>query len=121
MCSAANESWSRHKVPITHVNQCHLVIYDQQLQSIILSHCHYSLTAGSSHVVQYDYKALEKTILDRFIHGKPMILADIPQVMYRKDAYNTATFSEIRSKVSPQVNADMSDKIKINYAHKRIS
>lgn len=98
--------WSGHKVPITHISHCHLVIYEQQLQSILLSHCHYSLTAGSSHLVKYDFKALEKHILDRFIHGKPMILADIPQVIYRKDTYTAAMFGAIRRKVSPQVSLE---------------
>ena len=97
--------WSGHKVPITHINHCHLVIYEQQLQSILLSHCHYSLTAGSSHLVRYDLQALEKHILDRFIHGKPMILADIPQVVYRKDTYTATRFGAIRKKVSPQVSS----------------
>lgn len=103
--SALQTVWSGHKVPITHINHCHLVIYEQQLQSILLSHCHYSLTAGSNHLIRYDLQALEKHILDRFIHGKPMILADIPQVIYRKDTYTAARFGAIREKVSPQVSA----------------
>ena len=98
--------WSGHKVPITHISHCHLVVYEQQLQSIILSHCHYFLSAGNSHLVKYDFKALEKHILDRFIHGKPMILADIPQVVYRKDTHTAAMFSAIRKKVCPQVSVE---------------
>ena len=48
--------------------------------------------------------ALEKHLLDRFIHGKPFILSDIPQVVYRKDVYTAVTFAAVRKKVEPQVS-----------------
>ena len=79
------------------------MIYEHHLQSMILSHCHYSLTAGDSHVVSYDFKALEKAILDHFVYGKPMIYSPMPQDLYQKDAYTKATFDAIRENVSPQV------------------
>jgi hypothetical protein len=71
--------------------------------SVVLSHCHYSLKLGKAHTVYYDYQALEKHILDKFIYGKPIILSDIPQVVYRRDIYTTATFNRIRKRVHPQV------------------
>ena len=95
--------WREHKVPITHLHRCHLLDYEHQLPSIILSHCHYSLKVGKGQDVKYDYQALEKHILNRFIHGKPLVLVDIPQVVYRKDIYTTGTFAEVRKKVAPQV------------------
>ena len=54
--------------------------------------------------MKYNHQALEKHILNRFIHGKPLILIDIPQVVYRKDIYTTDTFADIRKKVEPQVS-----------------
>ena len=95
--------WREHKVPITHIHRCHLLDYEHQLQSIILSHCHYSLTVGKGQDIKYDLPALEKHILNRFIYGKPMILLDIPHVAYRKDVYTAETFLAIRQKVKPQV------------------
>ncbi len=71
--------------------------------SVVLSHCCYSLRVGEAHTVQYDHQAIEKHILDKFIHGKPRILSDIPQVVYRKDIYTTVTFDAVRKKVNPQV------------------
>ena len=50
----------------------------------------------------YNYEALEKQIVDQFIHGKPIILLDIPQVVYRKDIYTIGTFGGVRENV-PQV------------------
>ena len=71
---------------------------------MVLSHCCYSLRVGEAHTVQYNYQALEKHILDKFIHGKPTILSEIPQVVYRKDIYTTDTFNAVREKVNPQVS-----------------
>ena len=92
-----------HKVPITHIHRCHLLDYEHQIVSVVLSHCRYSLKVGEAHNVQYDHQALEKHILDKFIFGKPMILSDIPQVAYRKDIYTKVTFEAVRKKVRPQV------------------
>ena len=97
--------WREHRVPITHIHRCHLLDYEHQLQSIILSHCHYFLTVGKGQDIKYDLPALEKHILNRFIYGKPMILLDIPHVAYRKDVYTAETFLAIRQKVQPQVIA----------------
>lgn len=96
--------WQEHKIQLPHIHKCHLLDYQSQLQSILLSHCHYSLHVGSGHEVTYDLPALEKHILDRFIHGKPTILVDIPHVSYRKDVYTAATFAVVRKKVAKQVS-----------------
>ena len=41
--------------------------------------------------------------MDRFIHGKPLLMLEIPQVVYRRDVYTATSFANIRKKVSPQV------------------
>ena len=41
--------------------------------------------------------------MDRFIHGKPLLVLEIPQVVYRRDVYSATSFANIRKKVSPQV------------------
>ena len=55
--------------------------------------------------MQYDYCAIEKHILDRFIYGKPRIISDIPQVVYRKDVYTAVALDAVRKKVYPQVSS----------------
>ena len=92
------------RIPIGHVQRCHLLDYEHQLLSIVLSHCQYSLRHGQAQEIEYDLPALEKHIMDRFIHGKPLIQLEIPQVVYRKDVYTAATFANIRKKVRPQVS-----------------
>ena len=95
--------WLKNEVPITHIHQCHLLDYEHQIVSVVLSHCHYSLRVGEAHAVEYDYQPLQKHILDKFIHGKPKILSDIPQVVFRKDIHSSTTFAAVREKVKPQV------------------
>ncbi len=103
-----HSSQKEKKVPLRQIHRCHLLDYESQLLSIVLSHCHYSLTIGKGQKISYNLPALEKHIMDRFIHGKPLILSDIPQVVYRRDVYNASTFADIRSKVSPQVKTKIS-------------
>ena len=95
--------WKNHKVPVSQIQSCHLLDYEHQILSIVLSHCHYSLEHGKGQNVSYDLQALEKNIVDRFIHGKPLIQLEIPQVFYRKDVYTAKAFASIRNNVKPQV------------------
>jgi len=37
--------------------------------------------------------------LDTFVYGKPFIIPDIPQVVYRKDIYTTVIFDSVRKKI----------------------
>ena len=71
--------------------------------SIVLSHCHYSLKHGKGQDVTYDFLALEKHIVDRFIYGKPYIQLELPQVVYRKEVHTAEAFANIRKNVQPQV------------------
>lgn len=91
------------KIPISHAQSCHLLDYEHQIISIVLSHCQYSLEYGKGQKVEYDLSALEKHIVDRFIHGKPILQLEIPQVTYRKEVYSIDTFDKIRKNVPPQV------------------
>jgi len=57
------------------------------------------MRAGEAHIVKYDYRSLQKYILDKFIYGKPIILSDIPMVVYRRGIHSTDTFEAVRNKV----------------------
>ena len=72
--------WGELEVPIDHINACHLIDCEQQLESILLFHCDNPLGAGHGQRVQYNLHTLERHILRQFIAGKPVILLEIPQV-----------------------------------------
>jgi len=65
-----------------------------------MSHCHYSQSAIQDQKINCNMAALERHILHRFIHGKPVIVADIPQVTYReKNVLAATTIADVRKKI----------------------
>lgn len=95
--------WERYTVPISHIDCYHVLDYEHKIVSVVLSHCCYNLKPGEAHTVQYDHQAIEKHIVHKFIYGKPRILSDIPEVVYKRDIYTTVTFDAVRKKI-PQVS-----------------
>ena len=79
-----------------------MISFENQLSHVIFSHCKYSLKAGHGADVTYDFVALEKHILDRFVRGKPLITCDIPLMSYRSDVLEARIFKKIRENI-PQV------------------
>ena len=66
-----------------------------------MSHCHHSLEVSRGTDIRYDFQALEKKIVDRFIQGKPLIhFENAPRVVYRKDMHDVQKFMDVRLKVS---------------------
>ena len=93
------------KVHIQHVQRFHTLDYEAQLCSVISSHCEYSLVTGKSQNVQYDFFGIQKQLINQFINGKPIIIPDIPHVVYRKDVHSIQNFSKIKEQLRPQVCA----------------
>lgn len=79
-----------------------MIAFKEQLSHVIFSHCKYSLKAGHGADIKYDFPALEKHILDRFVRGRPLITCDIPLVSYRSDVLDALIFRQIRRNI-PQV------------------
>ena len=52
-----------------------LIAYDPErdLLPLILAHCNYSLEVGQETLVQYDWAALERQLIDRFLRGRPFV------------------------------------------------
>ena len=93
----------KNSIPLSQLQECHLLNYESHIISVVLSHCHHSLEVGKGTDIQYDLQALEKKIVDRFIQGKPLIrFENAPRVVYRKDVHDVQKFMDVRQKV-PQV------------------
>ena len=60
---------------MTEVTISHLIAYDPEkdLLPLILAHCNYSLEVGKETSVQYDWAALERQLIDRFLRGRPFV------------------------------------------------
>lgn len=103
LCFNIRARWPEQKIAYKHVQHSHLIDHTTQLMPIIHSHCQYSLKKGEGHIVKYDHGALEKHIVDRFVHGKPFIKEEFPSVVFKHKIYEAATFAKtIRMKL-PQV------------------
>jgi len=59
---------------------------------------------GKGEDVKYDLEALEQHLVSRFIAGKPIIILEIPHVLYHTDVYTAERFASIQKHVKPQVN-----------------
>ena len=53
----------------------HLIAYDPEkdLLPLILAHCNYSLEVGKETSVQYDWAALERQLIDKFLRGRRFV------------------------------------------------
>ena len=63
------------RVPVSEVTLSHLIAYDPErdLLPLILAHCNYSLEVGQETLVQYDWAALERQLIDRLLRGRPLV------------------------------------------------
>ena len=46
---------------------------ERDLLPLILAQCNYSLEVGRGTLVQYNWEALERQLIDRFIRGRPLV------------------------------------------------
>lgn len=62
-------------VSLSEVSASQLIAYDAEkdLLPVMLANCFYSLEVGKETLVQYNWEALEKQIIDRFIRGRPNV------------------------------------------------
>ena len=49
---------------------------------MILASCSYSLEMGRETQLQYNWEALEKQIIDRFIRGRPQVEFEVINFLY---------------------------------------
>eukprot|EP00731_Ephydatia_muelleri_P002834 Em0001g2834a len=70
-------------------------------------------THGKSQNVQYDFFGIQKQLINQFIHGKLIIILEIPHVVYRKDVHSIQNFSKIKEQLRPQVKLTIQSKQEI--------
>ena len=65
----------QRKVAISDVTQAELIAYDydRDFLPIVYAHCDYSLAAGKGMETSYNLPALERTLTETFVRGKPYI------------------------------------------------
>ncbi|XP_077981789.1 E3 ubiquitin-protein ligase RNF213-like [Glandiceps talaboti] len=102
-----NES---EKINVTDVTLAHLIAYNpvDDLEPLVASHCDYSLEIGAHKGTQqdYDFPALERQIITRFIQGKPLIQRETILMVYSDSICDKFAFASLRrlipqTKISP--------------------
>ena len=84
----------------------HVIAYEEEVDSVLLAHCRYSLEFGKGQEIYYDFAAFEKHLYDRFLVGKPVIDNANPLMMtYTDDIARRDTFEQVRNKIKPQVES----------------
>ena len=95
----------RTSVPLVKVQPFHMVSYEGEIDSVILTHCRYSLSFGKGQEVEYDFAALEKHIYDRFLVTKPELdRRSQPLMVYTSDIIRRDVFQQLKEKLKPQVS-----------------
>lgn len=62
-------------IQLQDVTSSNLISYhtERDLLPLILAQCNYSLEVGRGTLVQYNWEALERQLIDRFIRGRPLV------------------------------------------------
>ncbi|KAI6647030.1 E3 ubiquitin-protein ligase [Oopsacas minuta] len=88
-----------NKIPLRELNISHVIVYEEDLQPLLLSHAHYSLALGQGSQVTYDFEGVEQQLMEQFIQNKPLIQAEHLRFEYIREAYNLGVFEQVRHKV----------------------
>ena len=97
---------TKEALPLCDLQSCYLVVGEQQFMSVVMSHCHYSLTRGKGTEVYYDIAALERHFLSHFVHGRPLFdLNTVPIVVQCRNIHTSENFAAIRKNIRPQVDS----------------
>ena len=81
-----------------------MISYEGEIDTVILTHCRYSLRFGKGQQVEYDFGALEKHIYDRFLVGKPWIDRNAqPMMIFSSDVIQQDVFEQLKKNITPQV------------------
>ena len=82
-----------------------MVSYEAEIDTVLLTHCRYSLKFGQGQDVEYDLAALQKHIYDRFIVGKPYIdRGTQPMMVFTSDVIRKDVLDQLKEKIKPQVH-----------------
>ncbi len=80
---------------LANITKAHLVAYDpdKDFLPMIFAHCDYSLRVGEGTLVQFNWKCLERQLVDRFIRGRPRLTCSVNTLI----VFNTSNdfFSKI--------------------------
>ncbi|XP_060570019.1 E3 ubiquitin-protein ligase RNF213-like [Ruditapes philippinarum] len=115
---AHRKSGSISSVNPKEVTSAHLIGYDPQhdILPLVLANCQYSFEMGKGTKIEYDFAALERQLMDRFLFSKSRIevgrVLMIDQMVYRTEFTDAEVFRKLSEKI-PQENLSAAVKTQI--------
>ncbi|XP_046861644.1 E3 ubiquitin-protein ligase rnf213-alpha-like [Xenia sp. Carnegie-2017] len=102
------------ELSLSNVTKGHLVAYDTERDFLpmVLAHCDYSVKVAEETeetAVKFNWKSLERQLVDRFIRRKPRIACSFDLFVFSKDICDGAVFKALSRKI-PQVTLTQSTK-----------
>eukprot|EP00794_Sanderia_malayensis_P015622 gene15622-17198_t len=90
------------RVFLQDVTMAHLIAYDhdRDLTPMLYAHCDYSLELGKGTIVDYNFPALERQLVDTFIRGKPLIDIELQRIRYIDEVNNLSLLKELETKIT---------------------
>ena len=90
-------------IPLSMITNSHMIDCENQLDSLILSCARYSLKPGLGTQITYDYKGIERGIVDRFIRSKLTIDNEKIYSAARQDVI-VNIFKKVKEKIPQVIN-----------------
>ena len=102
--SLLNDESSSPEILLANVTKAHLVAYDpdKDFLPMIFAHCHYSLKVGEETTIDFNWKCLERQVVDRFIRRRPRLSSLIELFVSSEDICDGEVFKALKQKI-PQV------------------
>ena len=79
------------KIPFAEVSLSQLVAHDSEkdLLPVMLANCTYTLEVGKDTSLQYNWEALQKQIVDKFIRGRPIVEFKVHATVHAREKAQT--------------------------------
>ena len=106
---------------VRQLTRSQLIAYhpEKDLLPLVIASRHYTLLQGKETEQQYEWKALQSQIEERFIRNRPRIqhqVQDIDTVVYREDFTNAKVFEALQSRIPQEpLRQIVSDEISKDY------
>ncbi|CAB4012406.1 Hypothetical predicted protein [Paramuricea clavata] len=89
------------EISLASITKAHLVAYDPEKDFLpmVLVHCDYSLRVGEGTTVEFNWKCLERQLVDRFIRGRPRLMSLVELFVFSKDICDGEVFKVLKQKI----------------------
>ncbi|XP_060597666.1 E3 ubiquitin-protein ligase rnf213-alpha-like [Ruditapes philippinarum] len=106
------------KVRPKEITSADLISYDEEhdLIPLVLANCQYTFMMGEGNKIDYDFKGLERQIMDRFLFSKSEIeistVLQVELMTYRTESTNATIFEKLSTYIrQEELNSELKTKI----------